>query len=595
VNNIKVGTKLIAAFLIATALTVAMGIYSFTELRRLDENSKIIYEKATIPLGLLVQSVEMLQEIRLQVREWKIAKTDEERAAALRALDDANFTLNKLIAEQKSRVIVEEGKRVLDSLLLISDKYVEEAHEYAKHNTMRMKCGMTEADIPKSLMKIGNDLRKAAVAAIDIRTTSAQRISESNSKTTERAVTISLVILILAGFVSVSLGIYLTLSITGVLKSIVSTVSKIESGDMTVRSEFKREDEFGMLSKSVDSLASKFQTIMKDLRVDSDGLASSAEELSVISNQLVNIAEENLLQSITVTSTTEQVSANIGKMAKNAERASLNSNNVAEEMRQVSANIKEIANSTWASVAGISTATSATRQMSTDMSVIVNSIRDMKLNIGRIADHVSDIRKTIDEANNKFHEITKTMNGLGVAANEIKDVRHLGHNASYIAHRIEGIQASTSEAVAAINNVSGIIGKVNESVGTVFTQIAQQILASNEMAKSVDVADMDARRVSEYVDQMSRNSKEVANNVFQADTSVERVSRSVSEVADSSINIANIADLASKGTKLVGYNVADMNKAAQSSVHGAKQVSKNANELARIASGLKTMVDQFRV
>jgi len=595
VNNIKVGTKLIAAFLIATTLTVIMGVYSFVEMKILDENSKTIYEKATIPLGLLVQSIDLLQEMRLQVLEWKIAKTDQERVTALRTFDDANFTLNKLIAEQKSRVIVEDGKILLDNMLRISDKYVAEVHEYVNRNTKRMGNGITEADIPKSLLNTGIEFKKAALAVINIRTSNAQRITENNSQTTEKAMKISLVILIFAGFISISLGIYLTLSITGILKSIVKTVSKIEEGDMTVRSEFKREDEFGMLSKSVDSLASKFQNIMKDLRVDSDGLASSAEELSVISTQLVNIAEENLLQSITVTSTTEQVAANIGKMAKNAERASMNSNNVAEDMLQVSANIREIANSTWAYVSGISTTISATRQMSMDMNVIVNSIKDMKMNIGRIADHVSDIRKTIDEAIHKFREVAKTMNGLGVSANEIKDVRHLGNNASYIAHRIEGIQAGASEAVAAINNVSGIIVKVNENVGAVFNQISQQILASNEIAKSVDLADISTRRVSEYVDQMARNSKDIANNVLQADTSVERVSKSVSEVADNSLNIAHIADIASKGTKLVGYNVDDMNRAAQNSVYSAKQVNKNANELARIASGLKTVVDQFIV
>jgi len=595
VNNIKVGTKLIAAFLIATTLTVVMGVYSFAELKMLNDNSKTIYEKATIPLGLLVQSVDLLQEMRLQVREWKIAKTDQDRAAALRTLDDANFRLGKLIAEQKSRVIAEDGKVLLDNLLRISDRYLAEVHEYTNRNTKRMGNGITEADIPKSLLNTGIEFKKAALAVINIRTSNAQRISEHNSQTTENAMIISLVILILAGLISISLGIYLTLSITGVLSSIVKTVSKIENGDMTVRSEFKREDEFGMLSKSVDSLASKFQNIMKDLRVDSDGLATSAEELSVISSQLVNIAEVSLLQSITVTSTTDQVSLNIKKMAQSAERASINTDNVANEIKQVSTNIKEIANSTWAAAASVSTATSAARQMSTDMSVIVNSIKDMKINIGKVYDNISETRKMINDVIDKFREATKVVNELEQGATT-KDME-IGNvnNANIAMRRIESLQSHVNEVSAAINNISGIIVKMNENVGVAFSQVSQQILASNEMAKSVDIADISTRRVSEYVDQMARNSKDIANNVLQADTSVEHVSKSVSEVADSSLNIAHIADIASKGTKLVSYNVEDMNRATQNSVHGAKQVNKNANELAKIASGLKTIVDQFTV
>jgi len=590
-KNIKVGVKLIASFLIATALTVVMGVYSFIELKRLDDNSRIIYEKATVPIGLLVHTVDVLQEIRLQVREWKLAKTDDARALALKNIEHSKAVLDELIFEQRKRVIHEGGKKFLDNLLANSSKYVTEAYDYAEANTKRMANGATVADIPQSLLNTGEELRKSAVAAVTMRVGAAKEISEENSQMTEKAMKISLIILISAWFISVGLGVYLTLSITSVLNGIVNTVSKIEGGDMTVRSKFKREDEFGMLSKSVDSLASKFQTIMKDLRVDSDGLASSAEELSVISNQLVNIAEESLLQSMTVTSTTEQVSENIKKMAKSAEKSSINSDNVATEMNQVSNNIREIANFTWEAAASVSTATSAARQMSADMNIIVNSIREMKISIGKIADNISETRKMIDEAIVKSDEATKTVGELDTAARDIGN----SSKTNTIAQRIEGIQASTSEAVAAINKVSGIIIRVNENVGAVFNNVALQILASNEMAKSVEQADTDVRRVSEYVDQMAKNSKEVASSVLKADNSVERVSKSIYEVADSSRNIAHIADIASKGTKLVGYNVTDMNRAAQNSVYGAKQVNRNANELAKIASGLKSVVDQFRV
>ena len=589
-NNMKIGIRLTIAFFCIIAFTFILGLYSLSELRTLDANSSLIYEKATIPLGLLVKTTELEQEMRLQVREWKIGKTDEERAVAIKIINEANASLKKLVTEQKDRSILEEARVILDNLMVAADRYVAEAHTYIMTNKVRMACGMTEADIPQSLLNAGNNLRKAVAAAIDIKINSAKAVSEKNSQISKRAIKITLIILILTGLVSIGLSINLTSYITGALKIVVNAVFKIENGDMTARSEFRFEDEFGMLSTSVNSLASKLQNIIRNLSINSDSLASSSEELSVISSQLVNISEDSLQQSMTVTSTTGQVLTNIIKMAKEAEKASVNTDNVVGEMEQVSTNVKEVTKITEEAFSGVSTMVDAAKQMSASMNFIVDSTKEMKTITDQMVGNTNETHKMMGDATTNSRNAIETLSKLSAVIMEIEST----NNTKDIALR-EGIKANVDEAITVIKNVSGIIVKVNEKTESLSSQMSHQIRIGSEIVRNIEQADAGIKRVNEYVGQVTKNSKGVAINTLRVNLSVERVSQSINEVADSSKNIARSAELASKGTKLISYNTIDMNRAAHNNAQGAKQVNKNANELARIASDLKSVVDKFKI
>ncbi|MDR2554590.1 MAG: methyl-accepting chemotaxis protein [Fibromonadaceae bacterium] len=594
-KRIRIGTKLFIAFSSIIVFTAILGIYSLLELNTLNKNGNIIYEKTTIPMGLLVKTTSIEQEMRLQVREWKIGKTDEARQAAIRILDEDYAVLSKLITEQKERSIQEEVKSLLDSLITIASKYVEEAHEYMNSNPVRLSCGMTEADIPRSLLEAGKDLSKAVVTVIELETIAANEISGKNSQIARRAIRFTLIILILAGVVSIGLSVHLTLHITRALRTVVNTVFKIEKGDTTARSNLKLKDEFGKLSRSVDSLALNMQDIMKGLRMDSDGLASSAEELSAVSNQLVHIAQDSLSQSHTVTDTTDRVLANINTMAKDAEKASLNSETVAMEMELVSANVKDMTSAVKNASNNIGSVAVTTRQMSANMNFIVNSVKDMKSSFDMMTGRARETRKVMEDAASRSREVKRALANLDNVVKEIDSNSNANANANAAGYHIRGIQVNTSEAISAMSKVSNILVRINESMESIFSLGSQQALASNEIVKNVEQADEGTKRVAEYMGQLARNSKDVTDNVSQIDISVERISRSINEVANSSKSIAISANIASKGGKLISYNATDMNTASNSSVQVAKQVSKNANELARIASDIKRVVDQFAV
>jgi len=580
-EDIKIGIKLITSFLLTAVMTAVMGIYLINSLKTIGGQTSIIYEKGAVPLGSFINIADQMQDMRLQVREWRLAKTSEKRTAALRTIGEKHAILKKSIIEQKELVITEEGKVNLDKAVAAVDKFVEEVYSYVKTARNFDEVGIAIDDFPESLNAAGKDMVMAVENAGDTRIDAVKDISIETLKLAVRDQNLAIAILIVVLLISISLGMSLTYSITKPLGKVVNVLSRIEKGDMTIRSNLQRGDELGVLSKALDNVSVKLQSVFKNIWQDSDIMANSSEELSEIGKQVANTAEENVSQSTTVASTTEQSAANINTMASSAEKASVNASEVAE----------------------------AAEEMSMNMSTVAAAIEEMSASISQISGNAGDARMVANEATVKSHDATGVMSKLGVAAKEIGQVTDVikkiadktnllalnatieaasageagkgfavvageikdlanqsAASADDIAQRIESIQVGTNEAIAVIDEVSEIIAKINNSVESISNHVSQQTKASNE----------------------------IASNVAQANSGAKRVASAIGEVAKGSRDIAHNAGEVARGSSVISESVASITQGAKDSVRGAKQINQSADELAKIASELKSVLSQFR-
>jgi methyl-accepting chemotaxis protein len=582
-SNIKIGPKLIVSFLFIAILMAAMGIYLIENIRSVDSQTELIYQKGAVPLGMLVRVADQIQETRVQLRNWRLAKTDEARANALKIGDGAVVEITDLIVKQRELAMTEAGKKYLDDLQTALDNYKVEVYNYVNNTVSNHPISeAVRADFPPALEQAATDLRKATDGVIKRRVEVVAKVSEDASNYSERSISIAITVLVIALFFSIGVGLFLTFSITNPLNAVVGTLAKIEKGDMVVRANIARGDELGMLSKALDSMSARLQFIFRNLHENSDTINRSAEELSDVGKHVSTAAEQNLAQSATVASASEQASVNINAMASGAEEASVNANEVA----------------------------GAAEQMSTNMNTIAAAIEEMSASISQISGNASEANKVANEATLKSREATNAMNRLGTAAKEIGkvtdvikkiadktnllalnatieaasageagkgfavvagEIKELANqsakSADDIARRIEGIQVGTGEAVTVISDVSNIIVKINQSVEAISGHVGQQTKASNE----------------------------IASNVAQANTGAKRVASAIGEVAKGSRDIARNAGEAAKGAAVVSQNVTSMAQGAREGAQGAKQINHSSDELAKLASDLKNVLSQFRV
>jgi len=547
-KNIKIGPKLIISFLSIVTIMAFIGIYLINFLKNYDEQTKLIYERGMVPLELLIEAYKQVQEMRMNVQSWRFAKTNESRSDFIIAFDKSYDVLRSGIAKQRDKVLMDVGEKTLDNLLIAASKYVIEVHNYARIARIDPFTGFCSEDIPFTVLNAENEMSKAVATAIEVKLNSAKEFLELNSQAANNSEQMSISILIIVLFFSFGLALFLSFSIVQPLRIVVDALSKMEHGNMTVRTNLEREDEFGTLSKALDGLSVKLQTIFKNLRQDSDILSDEAVELSCIGKE-VAIA-------------TEQVNTGISSMASSAEEASTNADKVAN----------------------------TAEQMSSSMVTITTSVEKLSMSISQIANNAEDARKVTNEATIKSCDATGAMDKLGVAAEEIGQVTDVikkiadktnllalnatieaasageagkgfavvagevkelasqsAKSADDIARRIKGIQVGTNEAIKVINDVSGIITKINQSILVISSHVEQQTKASYEITNHVEQANVGIQRVAESINEVARSSKEMA--------------RSIEDVIECSTSIQN-----------------------------TKQINQGADKLAKLASGLKNVL-----
>jgi len=408
-----------------------------------------------------------------------------------------------------------------------------------------------------------------------------QYVDESSSSQTMVSIVIGaflLLMVILANAIGINFIILRPISkVTKILKDISEG-----EGDLTQSIPIKSNDEVSQLAKYFNKLMNTMRGPIGDTKRTVDSLASSSEELSVISRQLFSVSERTMNQTTAVSERIERMSMNINAMASGAEQASVNANEVA----------------------------GAAEQMSTNMNTIAAAIEEMSASISEISSNASNASNVAREATDKSREATNAMNKLGIAAKEIgqvtdvikkiadktnllalnatieaasageagkgfavvaSEIKELANqsatSADDISRRIEGIQVGTGEAVTVINDVSDIIEKMNHSVESISKHVGEQTKASNEIASNVTQANTGAKRVAVAIGEVAKGTKDVSKNAGDA-------ARRVSKVTD---------------------DVNSVSSAARESSQGASQVSSSASDLAKMADKLKVAMGRFKV
>jgi len=581
-KNIKIGRKLIGAFFLVAAFIAGLGFFLENKIEELDKRDSITYDNGIVPLTMLITTVEQAQELRLNLRDWKLSRTPEERSKNIEEMIEAYRILTEAINKQISLVVKEESKQTLRKFQSAVDGYIREVNIFTASAKRFSDEGTNLDPYSQALLTAASEMSRLTKENVELKIKAIHELSQESDEIATKAVDAALITVPIITVICLLLGIFFTISITRPLNAVVGALSNMEQGDMTARTGLERGDELGTLSKALDSLSAKLQSIFRSLRLNSDTLASSSEELSSVGRQVASAAAENVSQSTTVASAAEQAAVNINAMASGAEEASASANEVA----------------------------SAAEQMSTNMNTIAAAIEEMSASISEISSNAGEANKVANEATVKSHEATSAMGKLSAAAKEIGhvtevikkiadktnllalnatieaasageagkgfavvagEIKELANqsavSADDIARRIESIQEGTVDAVAVIKNVSDIIANINHSVEAISSHVCQQTKASNE----------------------------IASNVAQANAGSKRVASAIGEVAKGSRDIARNAGEAAKGSTVISQSVAGITQGAKDSAQGAKQINQSSDELARLASDLKNVLSQFKI
>lgn len=257
--------------------------------------------------------------------------------------------------------------------------------------------------------------------------------------------------------------------------------------------------------------------LLETLTETSESMALSSKELATSSQQMSTNSEEAKQQAGKVSTVSKETNHNVQTVAVSAEEMSVTINEISKNVHEATRIISQAVSKAESTNSTITKLGESGEKIGRVMKVI-NSIAQQ---INLLA-----LNATIEAAG-----AGETGKGFAVVANEIKELAKETANATdEIRQQIEEIQTDTKEAVAAIQDISKIIGKIDDIATTIAGSIEEQTVTTTEITKNIAEAAQGTNDVVENAEGIASASKKAAEGALNVLTASQKLSKLAGEL-----------------------------------------------------------------
>jgi methyl-accepting chemotaxis protein len=360
---------------------------------------------------------------------------------------------------------------------------------------------------------------EALLAAAAAQATTAEHDAHAAAST---AATFMIVAGLLALGLAALLAVLVTRSITGPLSRTVGALREVAAKNLTVRAPDASADELGVMGRAVNSTLDVLLTAFGRISDNSRTLSGASRELSSASARIADAAASASGQSDHVASSAEEVSRSVQTVAAGTE--------------EMNAAIREISGSASQAAAVAASGVDSARRAGETIGRLGRSSAE----IGEVVKLITAIAEQTNllalNATIEAARAGESGKGFAVVASEVKDLAQETAKATDdIAARVQAIQNDTTEAVAAIDQISHIIEAVNEHSTTIAAAVEEQTATTAEMSRNIVEAATGSGDIAAGVTGVATAAQVTSAGVDEAQQTAQRLeqmSRELQEIVD---------------------------------------------------------------
>jgi hypothetical protein len=487
-NQMSFGKKLMIAFAVMLAATVAVGVFAWTGLNSLtaefdnaaDRSAKKLALAGSLQLNVSeMNSIERGQVLRAFSRDT--AKIQEYQ----RAYEQNQKIAIGQIAEIRSLLSTERGKQDLDAVEGGLASW-DPLHQELMRAIQEKK---TKAAIEIRDQRIFPLTQAILKATADVKDLQLQHLAEGIERGKAQSLRSRWITALSVMFFFVIWG-------------IAMWVVRRASADQERETEEKT------------SAAEDLKRLLSQIGQSSEGLTMSSEELTGVSQQMAGAAEETSVQANVVSAASEQVSKNIEVVATSAE--------------ELMASIREISKSSNEAARVAKNAVAVADQTNQR----IGKLGESSIEIGKVIKVITSIAEQTNllalNATIEAARAGEAGKGFAVVANEVKELaKQTAQATEEIGQKIGAIQTDTKDAVQAIGEISSIINQVNDISNTIASAVEEQTVTTTEIGRNVQEA--------------AKGSGEISNNIAGVATAAKTTAEGAQRVQHSSQSVNEMA------------------------------------------------------
>jgi methyl-accepting chemotaxis protein len=479
-NQMKVGTRLIAGFLILALLGAIVAAIGIVNMSRMNDRTSDLYQKELLGISYVKEANINLIYIARGMRNVLLAASDKDRQAASANVDTARSQLRMNLDKARPLFRSDKGKQMFSEV----DAGVRDYEALVTETMKRALADPLQENRASVAYLFGTVAPVANV--VDTRLTDLTKLKEQNA---ERAAATAaaeyhssrtLMVLLVLGSAGagIGLGILITRSLTRQLGGepayATAIASAIAAGDLTVAVDLRQGDKDSMLF-AMKAMRDSLADIVGQVRSGTDTIASASSQIASGNLDLSSRTEEQASSLEETASSMEELTSTVKQNADNARQAN-----------QLASSASEVAERGGAVVSQVVDTMASINESSKKIVDIIGVIDSIAFQTNILALNAAVEAARAGEQGRGFAVVASEVRTLAqrsaAAAKEIKGL--IGDSVSKVdagAKLVDHAGATMEEIVASVRNVTDIMSEITAASQEQTAGIEQINVAISQM------------------------------------------------------------------------------------------------------------------